>query len=355
MITVESGQASIQIRNLTLVTANQIHGEMVVGADAPTSFVYPRVLIKGLPVFSAPDPFAAVRKGEVLTIVFISMDDSGRSGRFRVITNLDADLAKQFRIDPSTAGLEVSDLEPHLPYVIEGTLRIGQRVPPGGYGLAVFIGNKPVYHRDGMIRVVRPTLGQSGFVQGLTAAERYHRPGDEIQLYLHGSGLTLQDAGKLSAHVDEYDMGAASCTYISGSQVRLTFRSPAKAPPGSYGVSVLGPDGQKLYAKSGLFDLVNANWVAGVQLAPAVQPGQKGTLKIIGRDFSTDFPGGLQIDVDEPGLAISGLHVLDASTLAADIVVSSTVAPGDYWIHLSSHGKKIDPPYGSIIKVGSRF
>src|SRR5579864_7250421 len=100
MIKVESGHDHVRIRNFHLVTANQIHGDMDIGAQAKTGFVYPRVLIKGLPVFSAPDPFAIVRKGEVLTVFFVSMEDNGRGGHFRVITNLDEALAKTFRIDP---------------------------------------------------------------------------------------------------------------------------------------------------------------------------------------------------------------------------------------------------------------
>lgn len=351
MIRVESGAPGVGITNLKLVTANQIHGEMVVGSQAATAFVYPRVLIKGLPVFSAPDPFAVVRPGEVLTIVFISMDDSGRSGRFRVITNLDAGSANRFRVEPSTAGLEVSNLEARLPHAVEGTLRIGQRVPPGEYGLVVFIGDKPVYRHDGMIHIVRPNVGLSGFVQGVTAAERYHRPGDAIQLYVYGSGLLPEDINQLSARVNEYDMGPASFTYISGAQLRLALQSPDQAPPGSYGLTVSGTEGRTLYEKSGAFELVPPNWIAGVQIAPPAHPGQKGALKILGRDLSSDFAGRLRIEVDEEGLSIGALRRVSASALEAEIAVSSSVAPGDYWLRLSADGRKIEPPYGSIIKI----
>src|SRR4029077_13720793 len=113
MIKVDVENPDIRIKNLQLVTANQIHGDMEVGANAQTAFVYPRVLIKNLPVFSAPEPFAVVRKGDVLTIIFISMEESGRAGRFRVITNLDDELFKQFQVSPSTPGLQISDIAPH--------------------------------------------------------------------------------------------------------------------------------------------------------------------------------------------------------------------------------------------------
>lgn len=353
MITVESGisGSSIQIKNLKLITANQIHGDMVVGTDAPTTFVYPRVLIKGLPVFSAPDPFAIVRKGEVLTVIFVSMEESGRAGRFRVITNLDDDLFKQFQVAPSTPGLEISDIQPRLPYVVEGTLRIGPGVPPGGYGLVVKIGTKEAYRRDGMIRIVRPNIGQSGFIQGVEPEEKYYRPGDTIQLYVQGTGLSAQDINSLDAHVDGFDMGKGSFTYVSGIQVRVSFSAPSNAPPGAYGLNIVRTDGQALFQKKNVFTLVPANWIAAVQVSPPVHPGQKGQLRILGRDLSPQWVQHLRIDLDEPGISVTELHPLDKSTLTADITVSSSVAPGDYWLHLSSDGQKIEPAYGSIIKV----
>ena len=122
-------------------------------------------VIKGLPVFSAPDPFAVVRKGEVLTVFFISMEENGRGGRFRAITNLNDNLVKTFQITPSTPGIQISDLMPRLPYVMEGHLQIGPGVPAGDHGLTISINGKEVFHRIGMIRIVHPNIGQSGFIQ----------------------------------------------------------------------------------------------------------------------------------------------------------------------------------------------
>src|ERR1019366_3615883 len=139
---VESGHDHVYVGELYLVTANQIHGNMEVGPEAKTGFVYPRVLIHNLPVFSAPDPFALVRKGEVLTVFFTNMEENGRGGSFRVITNLDEALAKTFRVDPSTPGIQISDIQPQLPFVVNGHLQIGPGVPPGDHGLAVFIDGK---------------------------------------------------------------------------------------------------------------------------------------------------------------------------------------------------------------------
>lgn len=353
MIKVESGVDHIRVKNLHLITANQIHGEMEVGAQAKTTFVYPRVLIKGLPVFSAPEPFAIVRKGGVLTVFFISMEETGRAGRFRVITNLDEDLAKQFQILPSTPGIEISDLQAHLPYAMEGRLQISPGVPTGDYGLAISIAGKEAFRRGRMIRIVRPNVGQSGFVQGVVAAEKFHRPGDPIQLYLQGTGLTPPDIQTLQAKVDEFDIGQASFTHISGAQMRFTFDSPPEIPPGSYGVTVLGAGGKTLFQKKDVFKIVSPNWVAGVQVTPPVKAGGKSALKVIGRDFSEEFAQGFRIEVDEPGITITDLRKADASTLLAEISVSSGVAPGDYWLHLSAPDQKIEPPYGSIIKVES--
>ena len=133
MIKVDAGHEHIRVKNLHLVTANQIHGEMEVGDDAKTAFVYPRVLIQNLPVFSAPDPFAVVRRGEVLTVFFISMEENGRGGKFRVITHMDDALSKTFQVSPSTPGIQISDLQMQLPYVVEGHLQIGPGVPPGAW------------------------------------------------------------------------------------------------------------------------------------------------------------------------------------------------------------------------------
>ena len=351
MIQLESGHEHVRIKNLHLVTPNQIHGDMVVGAEAKTGFVYPRVLIHHLPVFSAPEPFANVRKGEVLTVFFTNMEENGRGGSFRVITNLDDALTKTFRVDPSTPGIQISDIQFSLPFVVNGRLQIGPGVPPGDHGLAISIDGKEKYKRIGMIRIVRPNIGQTGFIQGLVAQEKFHRPGDEVQIYVQATGLSAQDVSSLDAKVDEFDLGTASFTYLSPIQLRLTFQSPAKTPPGSYGVQVMSKTGQALYQKKDLFQMVPENWVAGVQVTPPVKAGGASTLKVLGRDFSNEFAADFRIDVDEPGITLGPLARMDPSTLAATIHVSPGVAPGDYWLHLSARGQKITPPYGSIIKV----
>jgi hypothetical protein len=351
MIKIEAVPGQIAVKNLKLITANQIHGEMEISPDAKTQFVYPKVLIKNLPVFSAPEPFAVVRKGEVLTILFIRMEENGRGGRFRIITNLDETLARQFEVLPSTPGIEVGNLETHLPFAVDGDLRIRPGVPPGDYGLIVKIGGKEVFRRDTLIHIVRPNIGQSGFIQGVIAQDAHHRPGDKVQLYVQGTGLSPDDLNVLTAKVNEFEVGPGSFTYLSPIQLRLAFNTPATMPLGPYSVTISGAGQQKLFEKPKAFQMISANWVKGVQISPPIHPGQTGVLKIHGRDFSSDFVSGMKIDTDEPGITVQNIKQADSSILTADIAVSSSVAPGDYLMHLTNKGKKIDPPFGSLIKV----
>ena len=351
MISVKVDEPGVRFKDLRLVTPNQIHGDIEVGSTAATKFVFPKVLIKGLPVFSAPEPFAVIRPGEVLAIFFVEMQDNGRGGRFRVLTNLTTGQAALFKIEPSTPGLLVSNMDLHLPYAIDADLRIGPGVQGGEYGLSARLGDKEVFRRNGMIRIVKPNVGSSGLIHGITAEEPYHRPGDAVQLYLQGTGLSPNDAATLLATVKEFDMGRGSFTYISPSQMRFDFNASTAAPLGDYSITIKNAKGETVFDKNDVFHLIAANWIAGAQVTPPVHPGQKSTLKVMGRDLSAGYVQQLRIETDAPGIAISSLRPVNVSTLEADIAVSSTVAPGDYWLHLSAGGKKINPPYGSIIKV----
>ena len=351
MIKVDPSHPGVTVKNLKLVTANQIHGEMVVGTPAKTSFVYPRVLIKSLPVFQAPEPFAVIRKGEVLNVVFTRMEDNGRAGIFRVFTHLDDALANTFRVEPSTPGITISDIRLQLPYIVEGLMGIGPRVPTGDYGLKIFLGEKKIFERTGMIRIVRPNVGQNGFVQGLSVTELYRRPGDAVDFYVIGTGIQPADVSELSVRVSGFDVGKGSFTYINPTQIRLSVQVPPQAPLGSYAVTILGREATLLFERKDALKLIPANWIAGVQLTPPIHPGETGVLRILGRDFSQDFAGALSIGLDEPGITLSGLRLQDAGTLSADIAIKGDVRPGDYWLQLKIQGKKIDPPYGSIIKI----
>lgn len=351
MITVESGHPGIRVRHLKLVTANQIHGEMVVSPEAGTQFVFPVIKIKGATVFQAPEPFAVIRKGEVLTIVFISMEENGRAGRFRILTNVDEATYPQFAVLPSTAGLSLSDMTPRLPFAVEGTLRIGPQLPPGEYGLRVEIANREVFRRDGMIRIVRPNVGSTGFIQAVMTSEPFYRPGDTLQLYVQGSGFVPENVNDLRATVNEFDMGRGTFTYLNGGQMRLLFQTPTQAPPRTYSISIANQQGASLFEKKDAFTLVPPDWIAGLQVAPPLKAGGASTLRILGRDLTPAFVESLRIDIDEPGITLGALARADANTVTAPISAEATVAPGDYWLQIKAGNRKVSPPFGSIIKV----
>jgi len=68
IISVDPDALDVTVKNVTLVTANQIHGQIEVVSEATTQYIHPKVIIRSLPVFRAPDPFGVVRHGEVLDI-----------------------------------------------------------------------------------------------------------------------------------------------------------------------------------------------------------------------------------------------------------------------------------------------
>jgi hypothetical protein len=247
--------------------------------------------------------------------------------------------------------LEISDITTELPFKVEGTLTIGMHVPQGEYGMSAYLGSRRIWSRDKMIRIVRPNVGATGFVQGISAEDPYHRPGDTVQIYLQGSGLTPSYLSLLSAQVDEFDMGKASFTYISPGEMRFFFQIPPNAPLRSYSVTVKGHSNEVLYQKKDVFALVPPEWVAGVQVIPPVSPGGKSALKVLGRDLSPAFAKSLRIESDEPGIHLSSPLPVDASTLAAQISVDPSVAPGDYLLTITSNGQEIKPQFGGLIKV----
>src|SRR5438445_358513 len=133
IIAVDPDALDVTVKNLRLVTPNQIHGQIEVGSEATTQYIHPLVIIRSLPVFRAPEPFGVVRPGEVLDIALTSIDETGQWGRFRVITNLDERLAQKFRLEPTNPLLEVSNIKTQLPFYVDGVVMIGQRLEHGQY------------------------------------------------------------------------------------------------------------------------------------------------------------------------------------------------------------------------------
>jgi hypothetical protein len=348
-LSVNTGEPTLQVKNLHLVTANQIHGDLIVAPGAATHYVFPRVSLKNRPVFQAPQPFAVIRPGEVLDIVFTRLDEDGRGGGFRIFTYLDPTTAKLFHLKAGASGLEISALKPRLPFIMEGTLRLGEGVDHGDYDLIAFLGSKEVFRKRQMLHIVSPNVGQGGLIQSLKAAEFNHRPGDNVELLLQGTGFAPQDIEALNARIDEIDMGKLTYTFISSTQLGIYFTVPKEAPEGPYGI-LIEQNHQLLWRQKKVFSIVPANWVTSVQMTP-VSPGDKALLKVTGRDFSGEFEKGLKIQVDEPGIYISSLRRMDSYTLAADVEVESSVVPGDYLLNLTFKGTVVKPQTGSIITV----
>jgi hypothetical protein len=350
MISVDFDALDIEPKNLRLVTANQIHGTVSVGDAATTQYIYPQVMIRGLPVFRAEEPFGVVRPGEVLDIQLTNIDDTGQMGEFRVTTNLTKALYSRFRLEPTTPRLELGMLTPKLPFYVDGVVRIQPGLSSGEYGLKTFMGNHALFKKDPLVDVVHPDIGRTGTIENVKAEQPAHRPGDELSFIIKGSGFTSAAAGALVGKIEGFDMGNGQVTYLTAGELRLNFHIPANAPTGLYGVDVL-QKGKPVYQRKTAFAIVPANWLNGVKLLQPIRPGQRGVVQLTGRDLSAGFIQLLTISTDEPGITLSPPRLQDLSTAALDVRVSSDVAPGDYILHVSVGAKPLKLAGGNIIKI----
>jgi hypothetical protein len=350
MISMDMDALDVDVKNLRLVTANQIQGMIVVGSEATTEYVYPKVLIRGLPVFRAPDPFGVVRRGEVLDIQLTGIDETGQTGHFQVITNLDEGLLKIFHLDPTTPKLEVNRVASELPFYVRGEIRISPGLTNGSYGLSTRLGKHELFRKDPIVDVVKPEVGRTGSISRFKATVVAHRPGDHVVVTVEGSGFVPSDANFLTASVDKFDMGAGSFSYVTAGKMEVTFIVPYNAPVGAYGMT-LRHKNKVIHQQDIVFGIVPANWLSGVKLTQPLSPGQHGSVQIVGRDVSQVFAHGLRIQTDEPGLQVSNLRLQDNNTLVAEVSVSTSVAPGDYWLHVSNGDHPLRLPSGSIIKI----
>jgi len=351
VLEVYSGSPYVQVKDLRLATINEVQGDLVIHPDAPTQYVFPRVLINDSPVFQASNPFAIIRQGDVLNIVFTKMDENGHAGHFRVYTNLDPALAHEFHIAPSAESLEISPLEFNLPYRVEGVLRISDSVPRGDYGLLAFLGAREVFRKDHLIQITRPTLGSTGFVQKVMAQIPFRRPGDTVDIVIQGSGFTPGLAALLKARVDGQEMGESSFRYISPGTLQGLFTIPAEALQKSFNVSLY--EGREVtYRARDVFTIVPPNWIENLDVNPPARPGKKSLLKVVGRDFSRDFAKTLRLETDDPGIHISRPEWMNPSTLSATLEIDDAVNPGDYVINLKSEGVSLKPQGGNLVTIG---
>jgi hypothetical protein len=156
LISVDPGEPEISVEELREVTPNQIHGAFRVSPRALTKFVRPRVLIHGKSVFLAPQFFGVVRPREVLQFSFVDVGADGRSGHFRIVTNLTRPELEAFRVESSTPGIVFSIERSALPFFLTGSVKAGDSVPSGTYGLRVFLSTTTILSQDNVIRVVPP-------------------------------------------------------------------------------------------------------------------------------------------------------------------------------------------------------
>jgi CheY-like chemotaxis protein len=340
-LNVKSGTPEVWMHDLQWVTANQIHGHLKATPNAVTGYWKPYVYIHEQAVFQADSPFAVIRPGDVLDILLVNADETGRSGKFRVYANLNAAMEKEFRLVPDTPELELSTPRAIAPFVWEGLVRL-KKITAGEYGLTAYIGKHEVYQNKALIQVVKPNISKMGFAQRLSALERHRRPGDRVTLYLLGSGFVPKDITLFKAHVKEWNMGEATFKYVSPGRLSFSFTIPPQAAEAAYGVTVDKGD-QPFYQQSNLFTVVPSNWLDQVDVAPLLSPGHHSELRVKGRDFTPYFVQRMTIEIAKgTGLHISGLHQIDADNLAADIQADPSVPPGDYVLHIAAQGQPVN-------------
>lgn len=350
MIQVKSGHEEVAVEQLELITPNQIHGVMRIGKKARTALAYPQVLIREKTVFQAPEPFGVVRPGEVLSLQFTEMGESGRSGRFRVFTNLTPEMFQEFRVSASTIAIFMGELQPHLPFIVEGRIEIGPAVV-GDYGIEIHRGKKKVWERPGIIRVVQPNLGQSGLVQTMRAVDGFRRPGDEVEVHIFGSGFIPQDAGLLSVRSDRFDAAHSTITFAGPIRLDLKISLPKDMSPGLYPLTLVSGN-TVLSESANVFEIVPPRWVARLRQEGELRPGGQTKVLLEGRGLDQEFVTSIQTEFDDPALSVSPFTFLNPNLAEAVISAGPQVKPGDYLVTLTSQGKPLQARLGSIVRVG---
>ncbi|MFN0117684.1 MAG: hypothetical protein ACKVQC_05245 [Elusimicrobiota bacterium] len=349
MIQVKSGNNEIQVKSLALKTPNQISGVLHVSPHAATTVNFPQVLINDKVVFQAPDPYAVIRPGEVLNLIFTEMSEAGRSGRFRIFTNLDEKMFNDFTVEPSTPSIRVNSLVPIYPFVVDGDIDIGG-APGGDYGIKVKMGAKTLWDRPGIIRVVKPNLGQSGLVQRIQSLERFYRPGEYGLFMLQGSGFQPDSMNQLKVLMDGITMQSSSFTYRSPGRIDFKFSIPKDAPARSYSLSVVLAS-ETLSSLGDAFVVVNPNWVRNLDISPSLKPEGQALLTLYGKDLSKEFIESIQCEVDDSQIIIGKFEYISPTQAKTTISAGAKVTPGDYWIKMKTKEGPLTPQFGSIIRV----
>lgn len=349
MITADSGLSSVQVKNLSYVTLNQIHGSLIVASTCPTSVGYPQVNINGKVVFRAPEPYAVIRPGEVLNVLFTEMGESGRSGRFRIYTNLTPEMFSKLTVTTSTAAIQITDLTPQLPFIVDATIQIGPALT-GEYAMAIRLADKTIWERPGVIRIVQPDISEAGLVQRLRATNGFYRPGDHAQFVIQGSGFRPQDTNLLKTKIPGLPIFVSTWTFVAPGRLDLQVDIPDGTPVNTYTIQILQGEKTLLTAERA-FTVVPENWIRSLRVDPALTPGGSSALIIEGRDLSADFIHGLTFAFDEPGLTLESCQWMDATKAVAGIKAGADVNPGDYLLQIKSNGAPVIAFGGNVVRV----
>lgn len=347
-LTAYSGSAHVQVRNLRLVTINQIQGEFVIHPSAPTQYVYPYVLLNEVPVFKAAAPFAIIRPGEVLDIVFTRMDADGKGGRFRSYVNFGESDTNRYSIQSDVPGITVTPLAFKPPYIAEGTVRIALEVARGNYDLIGQLDQKEVFRKEGLIQVIRPTMGKNGFIEGLKVSNSFVRPGDSLQIRVEGRGFEVLDAAGLVIRVA--GMKDTPLEFVGADRMQARVTLPLESLEGQYDVNVARGD-EVIFPAKKVFTVVSSNWIQSIRAEGPIHAQEMASLEISGRDISPEFAQSLELQSDEPGLHLLKPLWVDANTVHVDMKVDNSVRPGQYLLQILSQGKTLALPQRPIITV----
>ncbi|MFA6003715.1 MAG: hypothetical protein WC881_06575, partial [Elusimicrobiota bacterium] len=253
MIRLESGSGDVRVKDMRLVTANEIHAELEIAASAKTGYVFPSVSIQNLPVFRAGHALGVVRKGEVLDINRLGESEDGHTQAFRVITNLDENMARQFWVQSTCQGLLANNIQPRLPFAVDGVLAIDDPEHGGDCGGVISLYSREIFRRDSLVRLVQLELEHSAWVYRIACDDAFHRPGEAVRMVLKGSGFSPAYAHLLKLRVEDLKVKSVVFSYLSPSEIGLSFVLPSNAGERPYEVTILGDKGRILHKSPGVF------------------------------------------------------------------------------------------------------
>ena len=352
LVKIDPAEPRLELGKEVLVTPNQIHGTLAAGVAAPTRFVAPRVLIGNEIVFVAPDPLAVVRLHDILSASVTGIENDGRLVDFQLIANLtDEDMAK-LRFETDTRGLTFSRPRRDGKYLVGVSATINGTADPGAHRLRVFEGPRKAFSRRNFFKVLGPNIGESGFILGLSAQDRFQCTGGTLRVTLWGSDLRKKDMQDLSARVEGgFDLREAVFTFVTPSQLILVFQVPLNASPGVYPLAIYHR-GKLAYREEAVFEVVDAYWLERILETSVFTPGQPSFLKIRGRGLTESFADGLTVSAEAPGFSFGKVRRLDEDTLGAPFTIAPDVTAGDYLLSFRFKGvAEVKPRFGSIIHV----